>query len=132
MKNFYFTFGTDPQFPFGPNEIVMVKAANRNMAMRMFDKKYPGQRGIVNCAFCYPEEEFDTFRDEFYKGVQPSDSIGIDTHEDLAALELLDRLDWLADALMEICKGVDSTEKDEAMAMQDAAAEIRRLRKKEG
>lgn len=130
MKNFYFTFGTNPQFPYGLNQFVIAEAVNKNMAMRMFKAKYPGpNEELVNCAFCYTEEEFDKFRNEHYSGVKPSDIIRVNTHEDIAALEIVDRLEWFADGLMGICKGLDSTEKAEALALQEAADEIKRLRK---
>lgn len=129
MKNFYYTFGTDPQFPFGIEDYVVIEAVNINMANHIFMAKYPGpHENLVNCAFYYTEEEFNRFRDKYYKGIEPSDVIRVQTHEDIAALEIIDRLEWLADGLMELCRGADSTEKDEALAMRDAVTEIRKLR----
>lgn len=131
MKKYYFTFGTDPQFPYGIHEYVVAEAVNKNMAMRMFMAKYPGPHvEIANCAFCYSEEKFEeNHRNQYYKGVEPADVLQVKTHEDVAALEIVDRLEWLADNLMGVCKGEDSTEKDEALAMQAAADEIKRLRR---
>ena len=131
MKKYYFTFGTDPLFPYGINEYVVAEAVNKNMAMRMFKAKYPGPHAeLANCAFCYSEEEFEkNHRDQYYKGVEPADVLQVKTSEDFAALEIIDRLELYAENLMEICKGEDSTEKDEALIMQAAADEIKRLRR---
>lgn len=44
MKKFYFTFGTDTQFPYGINEFVVAEALNKNMAMRMLMTLYGNRR----------------------------------------------------------------------------------------
>ena len=130
MKKYYFTFGTDPQFPYKANEYVVAEAVNKNMAIRMFMAKYPGPYAMIaNCSFCYPEEEFEKNRDKYYKGVEPADVLQVKTSEDFAALDIVDRLELYAENLMELCKGEDSTEKDEALIMQAAAGEIKRLRR---
>lgn len=58
-KKFYFTFGTDPQFPFYKGW-VEVFAEDRSQAAKIFNSHFPPrQEGIVNCAFIYPQEEFE-------------------------------------------------------------------------
>lgn len=70
MKNFYFTFGSDPQFPFGRDDYVLVKANDLGEAVRMFDLVHPRRPGsnCVNCAFFYEEDDFLRFKDEYYPG----------------------------------------------------------------
>lgn len=77
MKNFYFTFGSDPKFPYGREDYVVVMANDRNEACRKFKEKYPNRPGsdFINCAFIYSEAEFNKFKDEFYPGVKPIDTI---------------------------------------------------------
>lgn len=77
MNEYYFTFGSNPLFPYGINDYVLVYAENRNAACDKFSAKYPNRpkSGCINCAFVYSKEEFDKFRDRFYKGVNPIDVI---------------------------------------------------------
>lgn len=58
MPKFYFTYGTDPSYPFqgGWTE---VEAPDRNSADVLFRLFHPDRiPGILNCAFVYTEEEF--------------------------------------------------------------------------
>ena len=58
MKNYYFTFGASPNYPFYKG-YVLVNAATLNDAVNAFDAEHePIQEGIVNCAFMYNEIEF--------------------------------------------------------------------------
>lgn len=59
MPKFYFTYGTDPAYPFqgGWTEI---EAPDQNMAAELFRAVHPGKpRGqdILNCAAVYPEDD---------------------------------------------------------------------------
>ena len=58
-KKFYFTFGTDGQFPFYKGW-VEVYAENESQSVETFNKHFPPKHeGIVNCAFIYSHEEFE-------------------------------------------------------------------------
>lgn len=57
MKNFYFTFGTSPAFPY-QNGWVLVQAPNRHAAIQVFNAYFPPRCQCVNCSFIYTEEEF--------------------------------------------------------------------------
>ncbi len=79
MNKFFFTFGTDPLFPFSQNDYVVVIAPNIDEAQAIFDKHYPPRipgLGLSNCAFIYTEGEFEKFRGQYYKGVAPIKVLG--------------------------------------------------------
>lgn len=80
MTRTYFTFGTDPLFPFGINDYVVVEAEGVNEACHIFNLVHPPRPGsdLVNCAFIYTEEKFNQFRDQYYKDVEPVEIIRLD------------------------------------------------------
>lgn len=54
--NFYFTYGTDPQFPF-KNGWTLVVADNARRAAAAFREYHPDENdGVLNCAFVYDQE----------------------------------------------------------------------------
>lgn len=58
METFYFTYGTDKNFPFqgGWTEI---HAADRNQAVTLFRREHPDRSpGLVNCSSIYTEKQF--------------------------------------------------------------------------
>lgn len=58
METFYFTYGTDKNFPFqgGWTE---VHAADRNQAVALFRHEHPDRTpGLVNCSSIYAEKQF--------------------------------------------------------------------------
>lgn len=60
MKKYYFTFGTNPVFPF-KNGYVQVQAVNLEKAVELFNSKFPpAKENTINCAFVYAGEEFNT------------------------------------------------------------------------
>ena len=76
MARIYFTFGSDPRFPFGRNDYVVAEGTDAKDAIRKFNERHPERTpGIVNCAFFYTEEKFNEFRDEYYKGIEPAEII---------------------------------------------------------
>lgn len=77
MKEFYFTFGTDPAYPYGIDDYVLVRAGSYNEACEKFKAKHPNRPGskFINCAFIYSRKEFDKFRDKYYKGIEPAETI---------------------------------------------------------
>ncbi|MBQ1384066.1 MAG: hypothetical protein IIY74_01595 [Firmicutes bacterium] len=46
-------------------------------ALEKYKACHPNRPGssAINCAFCYPEEEFSRFRDQYYKGAEPAEII---------------------------------------------------------
>ena len=58
LKTFYFTFGTDPGFPFKLGW-VEVQAMDESSARRIFSEYFPNRKnGCLNCAFVYTEDVF--------------------------------------------------------------------------
>ena len=61
MNKFYFSFGSDPQFPFYKGW-VEVAADTLEKAIEKFRARYPDRApGIVNCAFWYSQEQWEKF-----------------------------------------------------------------------
>lgn len=58
MKKWYFSFGSDPGFPY-QNTHVIVIADTEHEAVAKFRAKFPDRHeNTVNCAFWYPEERW--------------------------------------------------------------------------
>lgn len=59
MKKFYFTFGTDPEYPFRGGW-VEVEARTLKEAVGVFKALYPNRpdSNLLNCADWYTEDEF--------------------------------------------------------------------------
>lgn len=59
MKRYYFSFGTDEQFPF-INGYIIIEAQNGKAACEIFKAYFPNRPGssAINCSFVYTEEEF--------------------------------------------------------------------------
>lgn len=76
-KRFYFTFGTDPDYPYGRNDYVLVEAQNLNQAIDIFTMIHPKRPGsdCVNCAFWYDEEQFLPYIEKHYHGAAPVETI---------------------------------------------------------
>ena len=66
----YFTFGSDPAYPFGPNDYVTVEAPTGELCVALFQAAHPNRPGsnAVNCAFWYTEKSFAEFKDRLYPG----------------------------------------------------------------
>ncbi len=57
--NVYYTFGSDPRYPY-PGGWVEVHAPDLASAHRIFRSYYPDRTpGVLNCAFCYTDEDWD-------------------------------------------------------------------------
>ena len=72
-QRYYFTFGTDPLFPFGIEEFVEVYAETADQAVAKFNAAYPHRPGsnLVNCAFIYNEAKWEPIWKENYHGKRP-------------------------------------------------------------
>lgn len=74
MANFYFTFGSHPEFPYGREDFVQVIAPTMRDAARIFRDHHPDRAsspGLLNCSDLYTEEMFNKFRNEYYRGREP-------------------------------------------------------------
>jgi len=78
MIKTYFTFGSDPLYPFGRDDYVVAQGESLKECVHKFMKKYPNPRPgcshLVNCAFFYKEEEWKTFYTHYY-GTDPAEVI---------------------------------------------------------
>lgn len=76
---FYFTFGSDERYPYGPNDYVEVEAENGTDACELFRVIHPNRPGsdCLNCAFIYSEDTFNKFRDKYYNGIEPVEIISV-------------------------------------------------------
>ena len=79
-SKFYFTFGSDPEFPYGFGEFVEIEAADEDEAREVFRAVFPSRPGsqFLNCSSVYTELEWkQRVKDKYYKGVEPSAVISI-------------------------------------------------------
>lgn len=74
---FYFTFGTDPQYPFGVNDYVLIRCKDGKTACSLFNALHPKRPGsdCMNCAFVYSEEEWEHSVKQYYVGREPIESV---------------------------------------------------------
>lgn len=79
MQKFYFTFGSDPQFPYGRDDYVMVKAESGLQACNLFRAVHPNRKGsnFLNCSEVYTEEQFEPIWIKYYPGRPPIESITV-------------------------------------------------------
>ena len=77
MSDFYFTFGSAAQFPYGIGEFVeVINAPTEHAAREAFRAVYPDvHMDTLNCASVYRKREFDPIREEYYTDKAPVDSI---------------------------------------------------------
>ena len=78
MIKIYFTFGSDPRYPFGINDYVVAHGIDVSDCLRKFREKYPNPRPdherILNCAFFYTETKFKKECAKYY-GPEPAEVI---------------------------------------------------------
>ncbi len=66
MKKWYFTFGSDPGFPY-QNTYLIVMADTKREAIEKFRAKFPDRHeNTANCAFWYSEEQWHGSRNEAF------------------------------------------------------------------
>lgn len=70
---YYFTFGTDPAFPYGIKDYVLVYGKDRHNCAETFRKKYPNRPGsnVLNCADYYSQKEWENGVKDYYKNTHP-------------------------------------------------------------
>lgn len=73
MHWFYFTFGSDRQFPY-PNSYMKIKAKNRNQAIYVFMAYHPNRPGseAYNASDSYTQEQWDEFAGKYYANQEPA------------------------------------------------------------
>lgn len=83
MNNYYFTFGTHEAYPYGREDFIMITAEDMEEAAKLFQARHPNRPGSTcyNCASIYEEEEFNSFRDKYYKGRLPVEKIEVTVNE---------------------------------------------------
>lgn len=78
MIKTYFTFGSDPLYPFSRDDYVVVYGESVGECIHKFMKKYPnprpGRSHLINCAFYYKEVEWRERCAHFY-GPEPVEVI---------------------------------------------------------
>lgn len=75
--NFYFTFGTDPLFPYGYHDYVLIRCRDESDACRLFNARFPKRPGhnVMNCAFMYNEAQWEKSVKQHYADREPAESI---------------------------------------------------------
>lgn len=73
--SYFFTFGTDPQFPVGYDDFVEVHADTGAQADEKFKSRFPCREGsqLLNCAFIYGEGKWmNEVYPQHYAGKAPA------------------------------------------------------------
>lgn len=60
-NSYYFSFGTNPLFPYYKGYVV-VRAADIDQAIAVFDAYHPRRDGFINCAFVYDQCSWDAWQ----------------------------------------------------------------------
>lgn len=79
MVRLFFTFGSDPKFPYGPSEFVEVDGENEKQCLDLFNVVHPPweKDGPVNCAYWYLEKDFISVYRRNYRFGRPKEIISI-------------------------------------------------------
>ena len=80
MKKYFFTFGSDPQFPYSREEYVVVEAENMGQATNLFKAVHPNRpnSNFLNCSSVYFEDEFlPCMLEKYYGGKDPIETISV-------------------------------------------------------
>ena len=77
MHRYYFTFGSDPRFPYGRGDYVIVYAPTAHVAGKKFQNIHPNRPDspFLNCSDIYSEESWRKFCRQYYEGVNPVEVI---------------------------------------------------------
>lgn len=60
LQAWYFTFGSDEEYPYHRGQYVKVYAYSKSEAIKKYNQKHPMRNGkFINCAFYYSQEEWD-------------------------------------------------------------------------
>jgi len=77
MRSFYYTFGSDPEFPFGRDDYVEVRATDHLQADLLFSQVHPKRQGsgLINCSFVYTQDEWASTGPKYYGDRPPAEII---------------------------------------------------------
>lgn len=79
LRRYYFTFGSNKIFPYGPDDYVEVKVMNCKEAcekyMEFYTYPFKPDHKILNCQWIYEQEEWPKLYEEHYKGRKPVETI---------------------------------------------------------
>lgn len=77
--SFYFTFGSDPEYPFGRDDYVRITCKNAETACKLFNALHPKRPGsdAMNCAFMYDQYAWDRDVKQWYKGREPIEEVAV-------------------------------------------------------
>lgn len=77
LQSFYFTFGSDEQYPYGRGDYVIVKAYDIRDAAKAYQRIYPNRDGseCLNCADYYSAKDWESIYKKYYNGVAPKEVI---------------------------------------------------------
>ena len=77
LWNYYFTFGTDKEYPYGIHDYMCITAESEPKARDLFKERYPNRPSspYLNFAFCYDESEFKDIKTKYYHGKDPVETI---------------------------------------------------------
>lgn len=80
MEPFYFTFGSDKNYPF-PNRYMIVYAINKHEAIKIFKKYHPNRPGsnAYNASFCYLQVEWEESAKMYYENEEPAEILKMPT-----------------------------------------------------
>lgn len=82
MKKMYFTFGSDPRYPHGRGDYMVVMGQTQKDCIDTYQKKYPPrdpESHIINCADYYNQAQWDKLKNDYFKGVEPKEVLISDT-----------------------------------------------------
>lgn len=73
MYRLYFTFGSDPAYPYGRGDYVVVIGSGRPDCLGTFKKAFPNRpgSGSLNCADYYDPEKWESIAREYYPDTRP-------------------------------------------------------------
>lgn len=77
MEKLYFTFGSDPQYPYGRDAYVMAIGTDVKDCIEAYRKKHPNRAGsdAINCADYYTEKEWKSVIETYYKNTTRAELI---------------------------------------------------------
>lgn len=81
MERLYFTFGSDPAYPYGREDYVMILGKDRHDCIEAYRKRYPDRpgSGAYNAAMSYTAGEWPEIKERYYKDKEPAEVIMSDT-----------------------------------------------------
>lgn len=82
MVKVYFTFGSDPAYPYGREDYVMALGRTVQDCINAYNRKYPPRETdskVINCADYYLQERWDRVKEMYFKDREPKEVLVSDT-----------------------------------------------------